>query len=102
MRKWRLKEKLTRLESIPFKTGHPDRDIGLGLVQSKRKATIAWEASRMFFDICIQQFVWRFQPIRQEVFQKGYGETISAVRQMDSVGQNESVCSPTQKIFLNP
>jgi hypothetical protein len=55
----------------------------------------------MLLDIFIQQFVWRFQPISQEVFQKGYGEAISGLSQTRSA-EKKGVDSPTQKIFPDP
>jgi hypothetical protein len=55
----------------------------------------------MSFDIFIQQSVWRFQPIAQEVFQKGYREAISAVSQTRSV-EEKDVDLPTLKIFPDP
>jgi hypothetical protein len=55
----------------------------------------------MFFDEFIQQFVWRLQPISQEVFHKGYGEAISAASETRLV-EKEDVDSPSLKIFPHP
>jgi hypothetical protein len=70
-------------------------------MQSKGITSIAWDTSSMFFDIFIQQSVWRFQPISQEVFQEGYREAITAVSQTRSV-RKKDVDSPTLKIFPDP
>ena len=41
--------------------------------------SIARKTIGILFDVLfIQQFVWRLQPISQEVFHKGYGEAIPA------------------------
>jgi hypothetical protein len=97
----KLKDKPTFLQSNPLKTQHLDLNVKFGLMQSKGITSIAWDTSSMFFDIFIQQSVWRFQPISQEVFQKGYREAITAVSQTRPV-QKKDVDSPTLKIFPDP
>jgi hypothetical protein len=78
-----------------------DFNAKFGLIGSKRFTSITRETSGMSFDIPIQQFVWRFQPISQEVFQKGYREAISAVSQTRSI-EKKDADSPTLKIFPDP
>jgi hypothetical protein len=97
----KLKDKPTFLQSNPLKTQHLDLNVKFGLMQSKGITSIAWDTSSMFFDIFIQQSVWQFQPISQEVFQKGYREAITAVSQTRPV-QKKDVDSPTLKIFPDP
>ena len=80
----KLKDEPTYQQSIPLKTHHSDFNAKFGLDQSIRITNVARETSGMSFDITIQQFVWRFQPISQEEFQKGYREAISAVGQTRS------------------
>ena len=71
-----------------------------GLIQSKGITSIAQETSGMLLDIFIQQPVWQFQPISQEVFQKGYREAISALSKTCSVEKKD--VDSLKKIFLDP